>query len=78
MAGRYPLPSGLAKTAKLMICLTPSEKAEIIRLAGLAGVSVSAFLVGQALGDRLGGLIKGEGFTASPLPNSSEKVSSDS
>lgn len=63
--GRYALPPEFAKSAKLMICLTPAEKEQIIQLAGLAGLSVSAFLVGCALGDRLGGLIKGEGFTPS-------------
>lgn len=63
--GRYALPPELARSAKLMICLTPAEKEEIVKMAGLAGMSVSAFLVGCALGDRLGGLIKGEGFTSS-------------
>lgn len=70
MAGRYPLPPGVGRTAKLMISLTPAEKEAIIQLAAAAGVSVSGFLVGLALGDRLGGLIKGEGFTpSSSVPN---------
>lgn len=74
MAGRYPLPPGVGKTAKLMISLTPAEKAEIVRLAGLVGLSVSAFLVGQALGDRIGGVIKGEGFTSSSALNLVQKA----
>jgi len=72
--GRYALPPELARSSKLMICLTPAEKAEIVRLAGLAGLSVSAFLVGQALGDRIGGVIKGEGFTPSSALNSVQKA----
>ena len=63
--GRYPLPPGMGKTAKLMISLTPAEKELIVQAAFAAGLSVSAYLVGAALGDRLGGLIIGEGFTSS-------------
>lgn len=74
MAGRYPLPPGVGKTAKLMISLTPAEKEQILQAAALAGLSVSAFLVGQALGDRIGGVIKGEGFTPSSSLNPIQKA----
>lgn len=75
--GRYPLPPGSSKavkTATLAISLSPAEKEQIIQLAGLAGLSVSAFLVGCALGDRIGGVIKGEGFTPSSALNPVQKA----
>ena len=41
-------------------------------------MSVSSFLVGCALGDRIGGVIKGEGFTSSSSLNPGRQVQSES
>lgn len=54
----------LGKSASLYLTLTPAEKEQIMQLAAAAGISISAFVLGCCLGDRLGGAIKGEGFTS--------------
>lgn len=64
MAGRPPFPPGVAKSAQIIIRMTPAEKEMIFQAAAAAGMTVSAFMLGLALGDRLGGLLKGEGFTS--------------
>lgn len=42
------------KTERLEIRLTPDEKSTLFKLAKIAGVSVSAYILGEALGDMLG------------------------
>lgn len=60
-------PTGEIRSVLLQFRATPSERDAVHQRASLAGLSVSAFLLGQALGDRLGGALKGEGFTASEI-----------
>lgn len=42
------------RTEYIGIRVTPEEKAAITKLAKAAGVTLTGFLVGQALGDSLG------------------------
>lgn len=42
------------RTEYIGIRVTPEEKEKIRKLAAMAGLSLTGFLVGQALGDKLG------------------------
>lgn len=42
------------RTERLNVRATPTEKEELIKLAAAAGMSISAYLLGRALGDALG------------------------
>ena len=42
------------RTEYIGIRVTPEEKEQIKKLAALAGLSLTGYLVGQALGDKLG------------------------
>lgn len=42
------------RTEYIGIRVTPEEKEQIRKLAALAGLSLTGYLVGQALGDKLG------------------------
>lgn len=48
------------KTELIQIRVTPAEKAMLVKLAAAAGVTVSGYLVGMALGDRLGEILSTE------------------
>lgn len=61
--GPAPLPADVARSVMLSLRVTPAEKVAITQAASVAGLTVTAYLVGLALGDQFGGLIKGEGFT---------------
>lgn len=49
------------KTEVVQIRLTPAEKETLRKLAGYAGLSISGYLLGKALGDAIGQTII-EGF----------------
>ena len=57
--------SDALRDARIYMRVTQAEKDELLRLAGIAGMSITTFLLSRALGDRLGGVLLGEGFTSS-------------
>lgn len=49
------------RTETLSMRLTPEEKTKLKELAAAAGLSVTGFLVGKALGDAIGQMVE-DGF----------------
>lgn len=50
------------RTESINIRVTPEEKAALKKLAAAAGMTLTGFLVGEALGEKLGdALLKGKG-----------------
>ena len=47
-------PRGATRTVQMRIRCTPEEKERIDYLAANAGLTVTAFLIGQAIGDGIG------------------------
>lgn len=40
------------KTARVELRITPEEKEKLVLLASLAGVSITEYLIGRAIGDK--------------------------
>lgn len=52
----------MERTEQLHLRVTPEEKEALKALAAAAGLSITGFLLGEALGDKLGQMII-EGFS---------------
>ena len=61
------------KSEYLHLRVTPSEKKQLQILAAAAGLPLTGFLVGLALGDKLGQMIV-EGFPKDQLPDQTQTV----
>lgn len=50
--GRKPLPEGAGKTARVQLKLTPADKAEWLRKAAAAGMTLQAWVEQRCSGKR--------------------------
>jgi len=61
------------RSERIDLRVTPTEKRQLQFLAAAAGLPLTGFLIGLALGDKLGQLIV-EGFPKDQLPDQTQAV----